>query len=69
MVILEKSRNIFFWSKDFLKGNPVLKNLKEIKKVNESNNISFVENYQRKKIFELLEYAKCNIPFYKNIEQ
>lgn len=62
-------RNIIFWFLDYLKGSPVLKNLKEIKTINESKDNSFIDNYQKKKINELLEYSKRNIPFYKNIEQ
>ncbi len=68
MNIFEKIRNYGFWFLDILKGSPVLKNFKEIKTINESKDNSFIDNYQKNKINELLDYSKGNIPFYKAIK-
>lgn len=62
-------RNRVFWILDFLKGTPLLKNLKEVELVNGFTNKLLIEDYQNKKINELLEYSRKNVPFYKNIEQ
>ena len=67
MKILEKTRNYSFWVLDFFKGSSVLKNLKEIKSINKSIDNSHIENYQNKKISELLEYSRKKVPFYKNM--
>lgn len=62
-------RKYLFWFLDFLKGSPILKNLKEIQNINNSNDQALIEKYINKRLGELLKYAKNNVPYYQKYER
>ena len=65
---LETIRNKAFWFIDFLKGNPVLKNYKDIKYLNqnygEERSIALRGTYLK----TLLKHVSSTVPYYKNYE-
>lgn len=61
-------RKYLFWFLDFLNGSPILKNLKEIKNINDSNDEALIERYINKHLEELLKYSKINVPYYRKFK-
>ena len=61
-------RKYLFWILDVLNGSPILKNLKEIKNINDSNDEALIERYINKRLGELLKYAQNNVPYYQNFK-
>ena len=67
MNFLEKARNISFWMIDKMRGNEIKNALITLQNCEDGIwTEQQVHHYQEKEIKKLLEYAKKNVPFYKN---
>jgi phenylacetate-CoA ligase len=65
MKLLEIIRSKAFWFLDFIKGNPIGKQLKEITLINENYHSKKAIQYREKYLKDLLKHATATVPFYK----
>jgi phenylacetate-CoA ligase len=66
MKVLDKIRNIAFWSNDLLKGSEVRKNFIDIKNIVENPNADTNKRILKLRLEKILEHVSKNVTYYEN---